>query len=217
MSDAAAKEKEHRAAVHAYTWAGYLGLLGCVAAVVGDVVTVGLRDGMSLMAHSISHTAAGEHSLIVDTGLCIFAAGILAIAWSLHHWQLGGRYYRAGTIALGLCAISIFFLAVWNGYDPAAADDLGLHMWLVYAMSALFPLSALLLAGGFSEVHRNWKRFSLAGIALWVLAGPLYYVMPESVKGLFERVVMSVIVIWVAGISLLLIQHGRKVAARTRP
>jgi len=28
--------------------------------------------------------------------------------------------------------------------------------------------------------------------------------------------VMSLIVIWVAGISLLLIQHGRKVAARTR-
>ncbi len=215
MSDAAAKENLD--SVHAYAWAGYLALFGCATAVIGDVVTVGLRDGMSLIAHSISHTAAGEHSLIVDTGLCIFAAGILAIAWSLHHWKLGERYYRAGVISLGLCAVSIFFLAVWNGYDPAAAHDLGLHMWLVYAMSGLFPLSALLLADGFGEVHRNWKRFSLAALALWVTAGPLYYVMPESVKGLFERVVMSVIVIWVAGVSIMLIRHGRQIGARARP
>jgi len=196
----------------AYAWAGYVGLGGCVAAVAGDSASVALRDGMSLIADSISRTAAGEHSIMVDAGLCFFALGILGIARALHHWKLDGKAYRFGTISLALCAASIFFLAVWDGYDPDAADDLGLHMMLLYAMSVLFPLSLLLLASGLGEVHRNWKLFCWAVVALWIIAGPIYYLNPDHLKGLFERVTMSLIVIWVAAISVLLIRRSGRAA-----
>ncbi len=205
MSDLAIHEVDRP---RSFAWAGYVGLIGCVAAVAGDVASVALRDGMTLISDSISRTAAGDHSIHVDAGLCLFAFGMLAIAWALHNWKLGGKAYRYGTISLALCAVSIFFLAVWNGYDPDAADDLGLHMMLLYAMSVLFPLSALLLAGGLGEVHRNWKFFCWAVVALWIISGPIYYVNPDHLKGLFERVTMSLIVVWVAAISVLLIQRN---------
>jgi len=194
----------------AHAWAGYLGLAGCVAAVAGDFASVALRDDMTLVAHSISRTAAGEHSILVDAGLSIFAFGILAIAWSLHRLKLDGRAFRFGAISVALCAVSIFLVAVWNGYDADAADDLGLHMMLLYAMSILFPLSLLLLASGLGEVHRYWKFFCWAVVALWIISGPIYYVNPGHLKGLFERVTMMLIVIWVAAISVLLIQRSRR-------
>lgn len=196
-----------------YLFAGCAGLAGCLSAIAGDLITVALRGNISFIENSISRAAVGDYAIVTDVGISVLALGVAAIAWALFDWKLGARPYSTGALLLAMCAVAIFLLAAWNGYDRKSADDFGFHMNLVYLLAGLFPLAAWLVAGGLDAIHRNWKRFSRAVAVLWVLSGPLYFLTPDDLKGLFERATLMLLLLWVAAISVLMIQRALKDAA----
>ena len=47
---------------------------------------------------------------------------------------------------------------------------------------------------------------------LWLICGPIYAVTPEELEGLFQRIAFVLMLIWVAGVGVLLM----RAAARCR-
>jgi hypothetical protein len=188
-----------------FKWAGFAALVGVMAAVIADIAAVTLRDG-SFLATSVSATAVGEHAWFVDAAIYLTGAAVAAIAFALHHWNLGHGRYRFGIFCLAALALTMFLLAGWDAYDPDRVSDFGFHMMLVYALSGLFPLAALSLARSLSKVHGFWSRFSIMLAVLWIVCGPIYAVTPEDLEGLFQRIAFVLMLVWVGGIGVMLIR-----------
>lgn len=154
--------------------------------------------------------------MIVDGAIYLFAFGIAAVALALHRWRLDSGRYSFGVFCLAATVPAIVLLAAWNGYEPNKVPDFGFHMIMVYLLSALFPLAALALARGLGTVHRNWGVFSVSLAVLWMVSGPIYALTPESLEGLFERVAFLMMLVWVAGVGVLLLRSKPESAHGSR-
>jgi hypothetical protein len=188
-----------------FRWAGIVAIIGAVAAVAADIMAVSLIESASFLATSVSAIAIGEHSWFVDAAIYLTGIAIATLAFAFHRWNIDNGRYRFGIFSLAMLAIVIFLLAGWDAYDPLRVPDFGFHMILVYALSALFPLAALTLARALSKVHPFWGGFSITLAALWLVCGPLYAVTPEDMEGLFQRIAFAFLLVWVAGIGLMLV------------
>lgn len=188
-----------------FRWAGAAAIVSALAAVAADVAAISLADG-SFLATSVSATAIGEHAWFVDAAIYLTGAAVGAIAFALHHWNLGQGRYRFGIFCLAALALTMFLLAGWDAYNPEQVPDFGFHMMLVYGLSGLFPLAALSLTRSLSKVHRFWGRFSIVLAVLWLICGPIYAVTPEDFEGLFQRIAFLMMLVWVAGVGVMLIR-----------
>jgi hypothetical protein len=188
-----------------FRWAGIVAIIGAVAAVAADIMAVSLIESANFLATSVSAIAIGEHSWFVDAAIYLTGIAIATLAFAFHRWNVDNGRYRFGIFSLVMLAIVIFLLAGWDAYDPLRVPDFGFHMMLVYALSALFPLAALTLARALSKVHPFWGGFSNTLAALWLVCGPLYAVTPEEMEGLFQRIAFALLLLWVAGIGLMLV------------
>ncbi len=195
-----------------FAWVGALLIAAAIGAVAADIIAISQREGASFLATSVSATAVGATAWFVDAAIYLTAAAIAALAFALHHWHLDHGRYRFGIFCLGGLSISMFLLAGWSAYDPDQVPDFGFHMMQVYALSAFFPLAALTLARALTKVHARWGVFSVCLAALWMISGPIYAVTPEDWEGLFQRIAFVMMLIWLAGLGVVLI--GAAVRAR---
>jgi hypothetical protein len=186
--------------------AAVLCLIGCAAAIAGDLVTVWLRDGLNPIENTISRAAKGEYAVFSDTGLSLFAAGAAALAVALADLRLDGATSRFGAGMLVVTAIAALFLALWNQYDRKHADDFGAHMIALYVLAAAFPVAAGLLAQGLARLRPWAPRFSLWVAGLWLAAGPVYFLVPDDFSGLFERLSLMLVIVWFAAVSLMVLR-----------
>lgn len=134
------------------------------------------------------------------------ALGCLLVAEALRRRADGTSVCIPGLISLSLMALTIMLIALWNNHDRKPADDFGVQMILVYAFSALFPALASLLAKRVDELFKGAVAISWAAAVIWIGAGSGYSIVPDEFKGLIERVVLTLPIVWLAGMSWLLIQ-----------
>lgn len=196
-----------------FRFAGVAAIVGVIATVVADFAAITLGRPASFLATPISRTAIGENALIVDGAIYLFGFGIAAVALALHRWRLDSGRYAFGVVCLAATVPVIILVAAWNGYEPNNVPDFGFHMILVYVLSALFPLAALALARGLGKVRPFWGVFSVTLAILWMLSGPVYALTPDSLEGLFERVAFLVMLVWVAGVGVLLLRSNTEADA----
>lgn len=189
-----------------FALAGLLAVAAAIVAVAADVAAIALRPARSFLATSVSATAVGEHAWFVDGAIYLMGAAFAVLAFALHHWNLDHGRYRFGIFCLGALALTVFLLAGWDAYDPDQVPDFGFHMMLVYSLSAFFPLAALTLARGLSKVSGFWGAFSISLAVLWLISGPIYAVTPEELEGLFQRIAFVLLLVWVAGVGVLLVR-----------
>lgn len=184
--------------------AGWTGLLGCVLAVITDAIAMQMR-GLNPLSKTVSRVSTGEHSWISDGGIIAFGVGWLFVAEALRRQSDNSPRVRIGLLAMYLLGLNIVLVALWNNYDRKSADDFGIHMILVYVFSALFPAVAGLLAERVGEFTRIASAVSWAAAGLWIIAGAGYFFVPDEWLGLFERSVLIVPILALAGLSWLLI------------
>ena len=162
-------------------------LFGCAAVLLADLVMWFLVEGYSPVAQTISELAAGPHHTIQDTGIVLFALGILALAVAL---TLRGRSGpRAWLVRVGffLLAADVVLIALWNEYGDGQPGGLEIHRWLVLG---LYVLVGLLLWFGSAVRPAADSRLSRVAKPLavaWAVLAPLFYVVPDGVDGLYER------------------------------
>lgn len=162
-------------------------LFGCVAVLLADVVMWFLVEGYSPIGQTISELAAGPHHAVQDTGIVLFALGIVSLAVAL---ILRGRSgARAWTVRLGFLALAgvVALIALRNEYGDGRPGGVEIHRYLVGALyvlvGALLWLGSAVRPAAEDRSARLGKPLAVA----WALLAPLFYLVPDGVDGLYER------------------------------
>ena len=188
---------------------GVIGIFGCLAVIVSDVIGIILVDRHNPISDTISALAIEKYAWIQDTGLDLYAIAIIACAIGLYAWNLGGIKWKIGTILLFLLGIDIVLIAEHNQYAGREGVGASIHIQCVYALALLFAAVTLLLASALRKVGRNWYRFSLGIAIFWIVLAPIFFFVPTNIDGAYERFISLITIAWVAAVSWLLIKKGQ--------
>jgi hypothetical protein len=155
---------------------------------------------------TISALAAGAYDWIQDLGLSWLAIGAVAIGFGLYRRRLGMIAWKLGSALLIALAATLLLITVRENYAHHIPRALFIHESLVYTMAIVFAAIALLTARGLKRISSAWMRFSLATAILWIMAAPALLVVPSEWEGAYERAVALLMLIWLAGVSYLLVR-----------
>lgn len=189
---------------------GLLGLFGCIAVVATDLIGAAVVEQHNPITETISELAIEKLAWIQDIGLDCFAVGLIACAIALYVWQLGGFRWKLGAVLLGLLGIDVFFIAEYNEYANQTGIGSTIHLYLVCVLGIAFALLTFLMAPGLRKISLGWYRFTLWIMVLWIVLAPLFFLVPTSWDGAYERFIALIMVTWVAGVSWLLFKLGEK-------
>ena len=214
--DAGHGKESHDDASHPrlFYFCGVVGILGCIAAVVANIVAVIVQPSEGMIADTISANAAGNYAVIMDIGLYAFAAGILAASAGLRRLHWGHWTWTAGSWLLTLMAVLIVVIGAYGEYGDGEPGGVVIHLPVVAFMALVFTSSAVLTAAGFYNHRRRWFWFNIACAVLWVAGAAAFWFSPTSIDGLIERGVAMVMVAWLLAVSKLLIDRSKGKATR---
>ena len=124
-------------------------------------------------------------------------------------WNLGGLRWKTAAVLLGLLGVDVILIAEHNQYAGRPGVGAAIHIYCVYALAILFAATSLLLSFGLRKVGRNWYRYSMGTAIIWTILAPIFFFVPTSIDGAYERFISLITISWVAAISWLLIKRGR--------
>ena len=188
---------------------GTIGLLGCLSAIISDIIGIIVVEKHNPISETISALAITKMAWIQDLGLNLFAFGIVACAIGLSRWRFPKFKWKIGCLLLFLLGIDIVFIASHNQYAGREGIGASIHLQLVIALAVLFTLICILLASGLRKAGRNWYRYSMATGIFWLVLSPIFFIVPTRVDGAYERFLALIMIAWVAVVSRLLVKHGR--------
>lgn len=143
--------------------------------------------------------AIGKYGWIQDWGLDILAIGFLALSIGLFIWKNKGTKWIISLTFLILIAVDLVLLAEHNQY--AGRPGYTIHRKLVYTLASLFLLLNILIVPGLKDLKSYLKKFSYWIASLWFILAPLLPLIPDSLDGAYERLVSSLIVVWLSVVS----------------
>ncbi|WOI53185.1 DUF998 domain-containing protein [Parvularcula sp. LCG005] len=201
MSDTTIRRTvHHHAGLAPYRVLAGFALFGAVLTVILDMAMWFIIDGYNPMAQTISELAAGPHSWIQDLGICTFAVGIACLAIGFTLRSDGDRHRNvAMRTALGLLSAVILTLALYNEYGDGDFGGVEIHLWLVGAIYLLVPAIFWLLSGLPAMRRSLFQNGGKAVAVAWLLLAPLFFVVPDTWDGAFERVLAMVMIAGVVG------------------
>lgn len=161
--------------------------LGCVIFAVSILIADFVVPDHDWIADTISDLGAGKYEYIVDIGIYAYSAALIAIALLAAHLHLGGTGWSLGLAGLALLGLIVFLVGARNEYGDHDQDGRAIHIYLVYALGVLQFLVPLALAKG-AALHSLIHGRILTGLALvWLIAAPVFFVLPTDIDGLYER------------------------------
>lgn len=191
-----------------YKITGALGIFGCFAVIAADLIGIALHEAHDTIADTISMLAIGKYGWIQDLGLDLLGIGFLALAIGLYLWKKSGAAWIIGLILLVLIAADLILIAEHNQY--AGRPGYKIHRKLVYILAIFFPSLLFTLSGALEKIKPFLKKFS-RGIAIaWLLTAPLMPFIPNSLDGAYERLVSTLIVVWLGTVSYCLYRLKRQ-------
>lgn len=187
-----------------------VGLLGCAAVVAADLLGIAVVEKHDPISETISNLAAGRYGWIQDTGLVCFAAGTLAIAVALFAWNFGHARWNAAAFLLVLLAIDTLLIAYYNRHAGENTPSGTAHQYATYGLFALVVLAPWLIAADLRTLSFVWYGYSIATSLLWLILGPTFmYLVPTTWDGALERFLGTVLVLWLAMLSTVVLQRSR--------
>ncbi|MCK0149565.1 DUF998 domain-containing protein [Marivita sp. S6314] len=166
--------------------AGYA-VLGCVIFGLSILIADWIVPDHDWIADTISDLGAGKYEYIVDIGIYAFSASLIAIALLAAHHHLGGTGWSAGLVAFAILGLIVFLVGARNEYGDSDQDGVVIHRYLVYALGLLMAAAPALMAHGARQVSPAHGRALIVLSVLWCLSAPVFFFLPTSVDGLYER------------------------------
>jgi len=191
-----------------YKATGIIGILSCIAVLAADLIGIALHEAHDPISDTISMLAIGKYGWIQDLGIDILAVGFFALAVGLYTWKSSGTKWIIGLIILILIGVDFIMIAEHNQY--AGRPGHKIHRKLVYALALLFPAVVLLTSFSLKMLKPYLKKFSFWVAGLWIVLAPLLPLIPDYIDGAYERLVTTLIVIWVSTVSYNLIFSYKK-------
>ncbi len=173
---------------------GAVALISCAIVVICDIVMWFLVSGYNPISQTISELAAGPYHNVQDAGIVIFVVGLLSLAFDLFLRGEAGWKPWLVRIAMILLALDITFIALWNEYGDGVPGGIEIHIYLV---ALLYPLVPIILWFGTSVLpakHGEFTKLAKATTVIWLLLAPVFFILPTSVDGLYERGLGGVII-----------------------
>ena len=196
--------------------AGLAGITGAVALLVGDITASLSTPDYSLVRDSISSLALTPIGWLQTIGflalgllLEVFVVGLLV--------NVGrARGFRLGIGLLALCGFGLLMIGAFP-MDPAGATRTTqglIHSVTAYTIALLFPISLALLTPSLkSDPH--WKRlfaYTLVAAVLGLAMVPGLFFLPNIERwfGLYERIMVANVIVWVAVAAVHLLRLSRR-------
>ncbi|MEM8684181.1 MAG: DUF998 domain-containing protein [Pseudomonadota bacterium] len=164
-------------------------------------IVVLLVSGQDAMTTPVSELSRQSWGVLHTVGLVLFSAAHFALAAGLSGLDTG-RLWPYGRTLLAASGVVLVYIAYFFSAaeaeklsGPAAADPLWIVATLTgIAMGALQP--------GLSRLSRSLGLFSAFCFGIWLWLIPTALLVNDSWVGAYERIVGTVYVVWIMGISL---------------
>lgn len=173
-----------------------IAILGSLSLLIGNVWGSLVVPGHDWVADTVSALAAGPYSIIQDFSLYGFAAALLALALASAHIHAGDTSWSTITLVLALLAGLITVIGARNEYGDGDSDGLVIHIYLVYAMGALFAGLFALMAVEGDRFAFPMQAISWICLGLWSVGAPIFFILPTEWDGLWERGLGLVTLVW---------------------
>lgn len=180
-------------------------ILHCVVLLLSGQDAV--RDPISELSR---HSWGGLHT----SGLLLFGAAHMALAAALGGLDRG-RLWPYGRALLGASGATLFFIAYYfMNADPntLSGPDANDPLWLV---ASLVGLAMGALQPGFSRLSRQLGLFSAACLGIWLWLVPVILFVDDTWLGAYERIVGTVYVTWMIGVTSALLPLSGKHSPRS--
>lgn len=168
----------------------------CSVGVIGtDVLMWFLVPGYNPAAETISDLAAGHRHEVQDAGIVLFSLGIAALTLGLALRDRADRLSIAVRVGFILLALDVAAIALWNEYGDRDPGGLVLHqyfVWFLYGTVALLLWFAPVIVP--SDNRSRLRSVGRAASVVWVVAAPLFYIVPPGIDGAYERLLGSFLV-----------------------
>ena len=183
-------------------------LFGCLAVVLADVIAWAvIVENYSPISETISALAVGPGSWLLDLGLWLLAGGCVALGIAMYRWRPDGSLWVFGSVAVMLLGPDIGVIALFNEYAGTRNAGANVHLNAVYVLGVLVALAALLVVPALKMLDDRLGRRSLwFGIA-WVVLAPIFFIVPDSWNGAYERALALMLLSWITGLATLAMKH----------
>lgn len=178
-----------------------LAVLGAVLLIASNILGSILLDSHDWVADTVSDLAAGDLESIQDVGLYAYAGGLIALSIATAHIRMPGRRWTVTIFALALNALCVTVIGARNEYGDGDSDGVVIHIYLVYAMGALFTVLFFAAASGLANIGAPYRTVSIACGIAWTVGAPLFFILPTSIDGLWERGLGIISCIWVVTVA----------------
>lgn len=185
-----------------------IGFAGSAVLILGNIVGSLVVPNYDWVADSVSDLAAGPSDIIQDVALYGYAAALGACAVGAAHDHLGGKRWSGGILCLMLLATVVTIIGARNEYGDGDREGVVIHIYLVYALGALFLAAPLLMAHGMGRVGATFERVALGCAVVWGIGAPVFFMVPTSIDGLVERGLGLVTVVWVGSLCWVLLRRA---------
>ena len=186
---------------------GVMALLGVVGLVGSNIWGTIVVPNHDWMADTVSDLAAGKYESIQDVGLYTYAGALLALAIGTAHLHPGTRSWTGVSIGLALLALCVTIIAARNEYGDGDNEGVEVHIYIVYAMGALF--TAVFVLASWVRTHFRILTLSRVCAVLWSIGAPVFFMLPTGWDGGFERALGIVTAVWVTALGFRFIQMAR--------
>ena len=166
----------------------WIAILGCAVFSLSILIADFVVPNHDWLADTISDLGAGKYEYIVDIGIYAFSAALLACAVGGAHAHLDGTRWSGSVFALILLGLIVFLVGARNEYGDSDQDGAVIHVYLVYALGALFAVVPWAMSKGVSRVSATLGRVCTAVSVLWIPMAPAFFFMPDGYDGGYERV-----------------------------
>jgi hypothetical protein len=179
---------------------GVTALVGCVLVVLANFIGVLVIDDHNPISDTISNLAIGNYGWIQDIGLNIFAVGIFALSVGLYLGLSGGWRFKSGVVLLILLSIDVLLISEHDQYAGRPGRGASIHIYCVYALYGLFILIPFFLSKSLKAWGDRWRFFSLGIAAGWFVLASLFFIVPDSWDGGYERFLALFLLAWVGSL-----------------
>ncbi|WP_298858139.1 DUF998 domain-containing protein [uncultured Sulfitobacter sp.] len=174
----------------------WLAFVGGLALIVGNVVGSVIVPDHDWVSDTVSDLAAGRYEIIQDVALYGFAGTLTALALASAHLHGGGWQWSSLTVALMLLAVCVVIIGARNEYGDGDNEGIVIHIYIVYAMGALFVAAFVLAARLFADTARLFAKISWCCAGVWTLGAPVFFVMSTEYDGAWERGLGIISIVW---------------------
>lgn len=174
---------------------GFAAIVGCVFAVLLDILAIAIYEDHNPIRQTISQLAHGKYAYIQDIGLLFLGIGCIFGGIALYHLKSSKSSIKLGGLALLLMGLCIGVLAEFN--DIVGKPGTTLHFLFATTIGILFLVFAICFGLGTRKVNEKWYHQSIFVSTIFLLGALAFLWIAPAYQGLYKRCLALVMFGWI--------------------